>query len=76
MHLLDWSDCSLVEVDPLRISGRPVLKGTRMPVEDIIANYEYGVSVKEISAQFQIPAQTITELLSYVERHHALARPV
>jgi uncharacterized protein (DUF433 family) len=76
MQLLDWSECSLVEVDPLRISGRPVLKGTRMPVEDIIANYEYGVSVKEISTQFQIPAQIITELLSYVERHHALARPV
>jgi len=47
-----------------------------MPVEDIIANYEYGVSVSEISEQFQISAETITELLSYVERRHALARPV
>jgi len=65
-----------VEIDPLRVSGRPVLKGTRMPVEDIIANYEYGVSVSEISAQFQVPASIITELLSYVERRHALARPV
>lgn len=76
MEPLDWSKCPLVEIDPLRISGRPVLKGTRMPVEDIIANYEYGVSISEISAQFQIPAQTIKELLSYVERYHALARPV
>jgi uncharacterized protein (DUF433 family) len=40
MQPLDWSKCSLVEIDPLRVSGRPVLKGTRMPVEDIIANYE------------------------------------
>jgi uncharacterized protein (DUF433 family) len=76
MQLLDWSDCSLVEVDPLRINGRPVLKGTRMPVEDIIANYEYGVPISEISAQFQISAQIITELLNYVERRYALARPV
>jgi uncharacterized protein (DUF433 family) len=76
MQLLDWTNCSLVEVDPSRINGRPVLKGTRMPVQDIVANYEYGVSVSEISAQFQIPAQIITELLNYVERHHALARPV
>ncbi len=76
MQSLDWSKCALVEIDPLRVSGRPVIKGTRMPVEDIIANYEYGVSVDEISEQFQIPAQIITELLSYVERHHALARPV
>jgi uncharacterized protein (DUF433 family) len=76
MQSLDWSKCALVEIDPLRVSGRPVLKGTRMPVEDIIANYEYGLSVSEIAEQFHIPPQTITELLSYVERHHALARPI
>lgn len=76
MEAFDWSKCPLVEVDSLRVSGRPVLKGTRMPVEDIIANYEYGVSIDEISTQFRIPASTVRELLSYVERHHALARPV
>jgi uncharacterized protein (DUF433 family) len=76
MEPLDWSNCPLVEIDPLRVSGRPVVKGTRMAVEDIIANYEYGVSIREISAQFQIPATVIKELLSYVERRHALARPV
>jgi uncharacterized protein (DUF433 family) len=76
MEQLDWSICPLVEIDPSRVSGRPVLKGTRMPVEDIIANYEYGVSISEISTQFQIPATIIKELLSYVERRHALARPV
>lgn len=76
MQPLDWSDCPLVEIDPLRVSGRPVVKGTRMPAEDIIANYEYGVSVKEISDQFRIAPEVIQELLSYVERHHALARPV
>ena len=76
MMPLDWSQCPLVEIDPSRVGGKPVLKGTRMPVEDIIANFEYGVSVNEISSQFQIPAETIKELLSYVERRHPLARPV
>jgi uncharacterized protein (DUF433 family) len=76
MESLDWSKCHLVEIDPLRVSGRPVLKGTRMPVEDVIANYEHGVSISEISAQFQIPIETIRDLLTYVERRHALARPV
>ena len=68
MEQIDWSNCPLVEIDPLRVSGRAVLKGTRMPVEDIIADYEYGVSISEISNQFQIPAGIIKELLSYVER--------
>jgi uncharacterized protein (DUF433 family) len=67
MNPLDWSNCRLVEIDLSRLSGRPVVKGTRMPVEDIIANYEYGVSISEISTQFQIPATIIKELLSYVE---------
>lgn len=73
---LDWSECSLVESDPARVSGRPVLKGTRMPAEDIVANYEHGVTVKEISEQFGLDAGTVRELLSYAERHHALARPI
>ena len=76
MATLDWSKCPLVELDPCRVGGRPVLKGTRMPVEDIVANYEYGVSISEISAQFQIPVHLIRELLSYAERRHGLARPV
>ena len=73
---IDWSKCILVEIDPLRVSGRPVLKGTRMPVEDIIANYEYGVSVDEISEQFRTDPKIIRELLNYAERHNELARPV
>jgi len=38
-----------------------------MPVEDIIANYEYGVSISEISVQFQVPEHAVRELLKYVE---------
>ena len=73
--ILDWSECPLVEIDPSRVSGRPELKGTRMPVEDILANYEYGVSMEEISEQFGIEPQTIRDVLSYAERHQGLARP-
>lgn len=73
---LDWSGCELVEVDPSRVGGRPVLKGTRMPIEDILANFEYGLSMEEISEQFGIEIETIHSLLTYAERHHAIARPV
>ncbi|HYX54210.1 MAG TPA: DUF433 domain-containing protein [Candidatus Limnocylindrales bacterium] len=76
MQRVNWSDCPLVEIDAARMSGRPVLKGTRMPVEDIIANYEFGVSVSEISEQFRIPVETVKELLTYLERRQLLARPV
>ena len=73
---VDWSKCPLVEIDARRLGGRPVLKGTRMPVEDLLANYEYGVSIEDISAQFGIPPRTIRELLNYAERRQPIARPV
>lgn len=71
---VDWSECSLVEVDPRRVGGRPVIKGTRMPADDIVANHEYGVSIEEIAGQFRIAPAIIQELLSYVERLHPVAR--
>jgi uncharacterized protein (DUF433 family) len=75
MVAVDWSECALVEIDPQRVGGRPVLKGTRMPVEDILLNYEHGVSIAEISEQFRIAHKTIQELLNYAESHRTLARP-
>ena len=40
---IDWSGCSLVEVNPRVQSGAPVLRNTRMPVEGIVANFDHGV---------------------------------
>ena len=72
--LVDWSECSLVEVDPRRVGGRPVIKGTRMPADDILANHEYGVSIEEIAEQVRIAPAIVRELLSYAGRLHPVAR--
>jgi hypothetical protein len=48
---IDWSECPLVEVKANVQSGAPVLRGTRMPVNAIVDNFDYGVSVTEISEQ-------------------------
>src|SRR5580692_11379703 len=37
---LDWSDCPLVEVVPGKVSGAPLLKNTRLPVDAITGNYD------------------------------------
>ena len=46
---IDWSECLLVETKPGVQSGVPVLRGTRMPVDAIVDNFDYGVSVAEIA---------------------------
>jgi uncharacterized protein (DUF433 family) len=45
----DWSDCPLVEVNPRKVSGVPILKGTRMQADSVVENYEGGSPVEEIS---------------------------
>ena len=66
---VDWSDCPLVEVVPGKVSGVPLLKGTRLPADTILDNYEGGSPVKEISENFDTPEKTIREILSYAAKH-------
>jgi uncharacterized protein (DUF433 family) len=40
MASVDWSQCPLVEVVPGKVSGAPLLKNTRLPVEAITGNYD------------------------------------
>lgn len=74
-NLMDWSQCELVEVDPKIQSGAPVLRGTRMPVDAIVDNFDYGVSVPEISELFEVSQDQIRAILSYAESHR-IAHPV
>jgi uncharacterized protein (DUF433 family) len=71
---IDWSECTLVEVKAGVQSGAPVLRGTRMPVNAIIDNFDYGVSVEEIAEQFEIPADRIEAILNYAKSHRVAHR--
>jgi uncharacterized protein (DUF433 family) len=72
---IDWSQCPLVEVNPKVQSGAPVLRGTRMPVKAIVDNFDYGVSVPEISEQFEISEDIVRQILTYAKSHR-IAHPV
>jgi len=71
---IDWSQSSLVEVNPRVQSGAPVLRGTRMPVNAIIDNFDQGLSEAEISEQFQVPLDRIQAILAYAKSHR-IAHP-
>lgn len=55
----------MVEVVPGKVSGVPLVKGTRLPADTILENYEGGSPVEEISENFDTPEQAIREILSY-----------
>lgn len=71
---IDWSQSPLVEVNPRVQSGAPVLRGTRMPVNAIVDNFDHGVSETEISEQFQVPLDLIQAILAYAKSHR-IAHP-
>jgi len=66
---IDWSQCPLVEVNPRVQSGAPVLRGTRLPVSAIVHNSDYGLTVAEISEQFEVSQEHIQEILAYAKSH-------
>lgn len=66
--VMDWTDCPLVEVVPGKVSGVPLVKGTRMPADGIVSNFQTGSPVEEISENFDIPEDSIRALLSYAAK--------
>ena len=64
---IDWSGCNLVEKNPLKLSGVPILIGTRVQADSIVENFWGGESVDDISYNFQIPVIRIRELLAFAE---------
>ena len=72
---VDWSKCPLVETTPGVQSGAPVLRGTRMPANAIVDNFDYGVSVSEIAEQFELPPDCIEAIVTYAQSHR-VAHPV
>jgi len=75
LEKIDCSDCPLVEVKPGVQSGAPVLRGTRMLVDAIGDNFDYGFSAAEIAAQFEIPPERVEAILTYAQSHR-FAHPV
>jgi uncharacterized protein (DUF433 family) len=71
---IDWSECPLVEVKPGVQSAAPVLRGTRMPVNAIVDNFDYGVSVDEIAEQFEVNPDRIEAILTYAKGHRIAHR--
>ena len=72
---IDWSGCPLVETKPGVQSGAPVMRGTRMPVDAIVDNFDYGVIVAEIAEQFELPLDRVEAIVAYAKSHRA-ADPV
>lgn len=54
-----------IAVDPEIMGGKPVIKGTRLPVEVIIGGLAGGMTVAEVCAEYRIADLDVRAALAY-----------
>jgi uncharacterized protein (DUF433 family) len=70
MIAADWTGCAEVERVEEKMSGEPVIKGTRVLAQTIVDNYAAGDSIDEIHENYpHIPLDTIRKVVAFHERH-------
>jgi uncharacterized protein (DUF433 family) len=72
---IDWTACELIEQIPGKVSGRPIVRGTRILPDAILHSYELGESVEDIQEGF--PSLSIAQIqrliafgLDQLKQHH------
>lgn len=70
---VDWSGCELVERIPGKVSGRPVVRGTRVLADTIVEDSELGSAIPEIQENYpDLQVATIEALLAFAVAHRRL----
>ena len=49
--------------------GKPVIKGTRVPIDVIISKLAGGMSYEEVMAEYELTRQDILAALDYAAKH-------
>jgi len=59
-------DLSLgITVDPSVRFGKPVIKGTRVPVDTVVARVASGMSIKDVAEEYGITEKDVYNALHY-----------
>ena len=66
---IDWTACELIERVPGKVSGRPIVRGTRIMPDGIVNSYGMGQSIEEIREDW--PSLSIAQIKRLIEFAHA-----
>ena len=61
---MDWSGCELVETIPGKVSGVPLIRHSRVPVDLVVASWDGGESVEEIAYNYDLEPEEIRAVLT------------
>ena len=73
---MDWAGCNLVEIDPDKVGGQPVVKGTRIPADVVLLDEENGRTPEQTHRSFPtLPIETIRRLRAFAHSHRPQMQP-
>jgi len=70
---IDWMACELIEAIPGKVSGKPVVIGTRIMPDAIVGSYDLGETIDELREGF--PTLTLAQIERLIEFAHAQRDP-
>jgi uncharacterized protein (DUF433 family) len=73
---MDWQGCDLVEEIPGKQGGAPLVKGTRVPAQQILEEFQLGSSIAEIERNYpSLTEAQIRALIAFDKDHKAQPVP-
>ena len=66
---VDWMACELIEQVPGKVSGRPVVRGTRILPDAIVGSFDLGETIEELHEGF--PTLTVAQIKRLIEFAHS-----
>jgi uncharacterized protein (DUF433 family) len=66
---IDWMGCELIERVPGKVSGRPIVRGTRILPDAIVDSYDLGETIDELREGF--PSLSVAQIKRLIEFAHA-----
>lgn len=70
---IDWLACELIEQVPGKVSGRPIVRGTRILPDAIVDSYDLGETIEELREGF--PSLSVAQIRQLIEFAHTQRRP-
>ncbi|HEY3740753.1 MAG TPA: DUF433 domain-containing protein [Bryobacteraceae bacterium] len=65
---VDWTACELVEQIPGKVSGRPIVRGTRIMPDGIVNSFDMGNSLADIHEDW--PSLSLAQIKRLIEFAH------
>ncbi len=66
---MQWTGCETVEQIPGKVSGVPVLRGSRVQAETVVQSHDLGETAEEIAYSYDLSLQDVKSVLRFADRH-------